>query len=158
MPLQNARTALELPSMKGLDPQVRQTLNDRMRTIAQRIDSATSAPVSSGSGTAVSQIILSVPGTLGVLSNAAPLVTLPATATPREVLALVKKAPQGANLTANIRVGGTQWLSFTIAPLQTSVDITSGLTQILLNSPITVDLVSVGTVFPGSDLSVIFRF
>jgi hypothetical protein len=74
------------------------------------------------------------------------------------VLALVGAAPTGAGLTANINVGGTLWMTRTIAAGNLSAQATSAqLTaagQIAGGASITLDITAVGTTIPGADLSV----
>ncbi len=59
-------------------------------------------------------LILSVPGTLSIRSDAAPLVSLPEAKTPTGVVALVKQAPAGADLTCELAVAGSEWARGTI--------------------------------------------
>ena len=161
---QNARTWLELPEgpMQTGDT-LRATLNDRFRTIAARLDAAavgntTPTPTSGGSTSlAGRELILSVPGTLGIQTDAAPRVSLGETATPAEVRALLKQPSQGASVIVKIRVGGKDWTSITL-PVGSSEVSVSASGSIAANALITVNLVQVGTVFPGADLTVLVRF
>src|ERR1035441_5394537 len=78
------------------------------------------------------------------------------------VTAYAKNAPTGANLTLNINVGGALWLSLTIPAGSNSASATSsqisGAAQIAAGASITLDLTAVGTISPGSDLSVFLYF
>jgi hypothetical protein len=101
---------------------------------------------------------LQIDGTLAIGSNQAPPLQLNASRTPTAVIALAGTAPTGAGITVNINVGGTLWMSLTIAAGTTSVQATTGqLTTagaITGSSPITLDITAVGTTVPGADLSV----
>ena len=101
---------------------------------------------------------LQVDGTLAIGSNQAPPLQLSANRTPSSVVALAGTAPTGAGITVNINVGGTLWMSLTIAAGNTSVQATSAqLTtagQIAGGSNITLDITAVGTTVPGANLSV----
>jgi len=100
---------------------------------------------------------LQVDGTLAIGSNQAPPLQLNANRTPSAVIGLVGTAPTGAGLTVNINVGGTLWMTLTIAAGDLSVQATSAqLTaggQIAGGASITLDITAVGTTVPGSDLS-----
>ena len=101
---------------------------------------------------------LQIDGTLAIGSNQAPPLQLNASRTPSAVLALVSTAPTGAGITVKINVGGTLWMSLTIAAGTTSVQATTAqLTtagSINGSSPITLDITAVGTTVPGANLSV----
>ena len=104
-------------------------------------------------------LILSVPGTLSIRSDAAPLVSLPEAKTPTGVVALVKQAPAGADLTCELAVAGSEWASVTIPDGETEARLGgSGLRQIGADQLIVLDITSVGTTFPGADLTVMIRF
>ena len=120
--------------------------------------SATASTTAAATSSPGRQLELSVPGTLGIGSNQAPLVELPTAVAPTSMLAVVKGAPSGAALTAQINAGGTSWQQITIADGRSSASISSGLGVLAANSLITLDLISVGTAFPGNDLSVLIRF
>ena len=101
---------------------------------------------------------LQVDGTLAIGSNQAPPLQLSANRTPSSVIALAGSAPTGAGVTVNINVGGTLWMSLTIAEGNTSVQATSAQIktagQIAGGSNITLDITAVGTTVPGANLSV----
>lgn len=104
-------------------------------------------------------LILAVPGTLSIRSDAAPLVSLPAAKTPAGVVALLKQAPAGADLTCELSVGGAQWASLTIPDGETEARVgSSGLGRIEADQLIVLDITAVGTTFPGADLTVMIRF
>jgi hypothetical protein len=110
-----------------------------------------------GSITGASGITLQVDGTLAIGSNQAPLVSLNSSSTPVAVVASVKTAPIGANLTININLGGALWLSLTMLDGLSTVSVTSSQVSwgsLAAGANITLDIAAVGTTVPGSDLSV----
>ena len=110
-------------------------------------------------GAQAQALILSVPGTLSIRSDAAPLVSLPEAKTPTGVVALVKQAPTGADLTCELSVAGSEWASVTIPDGETEARLgASGLRQIGADQLIVLDITAVGTTFPGADLTVMIRF
>jgi hypothetical protein len=159
-----ARTSLELPDV-GLSVEAHQALNERFRTIAARLDvsvagatSATAKASGGGGSSAGSELVLSVPGTLGIRTDAAPRVSLPNAATPAALVALLKRAPQGAGVTVQMQVAGANWATLTIPDGAVSATASSGLGGIAADALVTVNLTSVGTTFPGADLTVLIRF
>lgn len=159
-----ARTSLELPDV-GLSLEAHLALNERFRTIAARLDAAmagtsTATAKSSGGGGsgAGSELVLSVPGTLGIRTDAAPRVSFPGAVTPAALVLLLKRAPQGAAVTVKVQVAGADWATLTIPDGAASATTTSGLGAIAADALVTVNLTSVGTVFPGADLTVLVRF
>lgn len=116
---------------------------------------------SSGGGTVVATSGSPLPplvvyGTLGIGSNLAPLSFFSTDLTATAVIVNLKQAPVGANLTLNINVAGSLWLSLTVLVSTTTISATSAqvaaLTVIPAGSLVTLDLIAVGTTFPGSDL------
>jgi len=164
MPNQNAQTYLELPLSGNVDAAFQANLNDTLRQIALKLDSksggTSSSGKSSGGASTLSggELILSVPGTLAIKSNVAPLASLPADITPVEILALVKQAPQGGKIQFQLNSAGNNYNTGTIAANQVSGDQTSGFAVIPAGSLITLDITDVPQTFPGADLSVIVRF
>jgi hypothetical protein len=105
----------------------------------------------------VSQVVFFVPGTLGILSDAAPALTLPQDRRFSKVVALLKQAPQGAPVTAQLYVNGQKWgpqISLNGASATQSL---SNAGPIAADQVIRLDITSVGTTFPGADLTVILR-
>ena len=153
----NARgpTVPPIPAGSGGD-QLVATINDRLRRL-QAATSAVTLPGRATSAAAPAELVLAVPGVLGVTSSAAPLVSLAAVAQPRKILALVKTAPAGAALTVQVLAGGSQVGLVTIAAGSTSASMTGG-TVIPPDTVITLAITSVGTTFPGADLTVMLRF
>jgi hypothetical protein len=111
--------------------------------------------VSAGSQSAVS---LSVAGTLGIGSNLAPLALLAGDSTATGVRMDLKQAPTGAALTVRLLTGETDWMELVIPAGSTSVVaddvVVAAAASIPAASNIRVDIVGVGTTFPGSDLTV----
>jgi hypothetical protein len=141
------------------------TINDRLRRLQSLIAQAPSAVVptrtqpvaTSSGGAAPSELVLAVPGVLGIIASAAPLVSLPEDATPTEIVALVKTAPVGAALTLQVLAGSSQVAIVVIAAGAVSASVPGGAT-IPAESVITLAITTVGTTFPGSDLTVMVRF
>jgi len=105
------------------------------------------------------QLILSVPGTLGIGSSLAPLISLDEARTASGLVALVKRAPTGASLRIQVMLAGVLWAAIPIANGAVSATLTgAGLGALPANTLITLDVVGVGTTFPGGDLSVLIRF
>ena len=118
----------------------------------------------SGGGTVVAATgnpaaALDVPGTLGIGTNLAPLSFFSSDLTASAVIVNLKQAPTGANMTLNINVAGSLWLSLTVLTGTTTISATSAqvaaLTVIPAGALVTLDLTAVGTTFPGSDLAAI---
>jgi hypothetical protein len=118
----------------------------------------------SGGGGSTGQLILSVPGTLGIRSSAAPLVVLFAGATATVFAAVVKTAPVGADLVCVVNVDGTAVATLTISDGTTSTALTVSTAIAAGNGTgvdpglVTLDITAVGSTFPGADLSVLVGF
>jgi hypothetical protein len=111
-------------------------------------------------GEKVAGFTLPVSGVLGIQSDAAPAFYLNNDFTAGAVKAYIKSAPVGADLTFSIYVGTsiTPWITLTIAAGSTSVVATSdqvdALTTISANTNVRLAITSVGTTYPGTDLTV----
>jgi hypothetical protein len=111
-------------------------------------------------GEKVAGFSLPVSGVLGIQSDAAPAFYLNNDFTAGAVKAYVKSAPVGADLTFSIYVGSsnTPWITLSIAAGTTSVVATSdqidALAPISANTNVRLAITSVGTTYPGSDLTV----
>ena len=83
---------LELPADTPIDRDVLRMLNERLRRIAglSSGSAAASSPAATSTGGG-SVLLLSVPGTLSIRSNAAPLVSLPGSQRFTEFTALLKR-------------------------------------------------------------------
>ena len=105
------------------------------------------------------QIMFSVPGTLAIGSNQAPITTVSSNTQATAITATVKQAPVGANLVITLfQPGGGMAIVLTIPAGQTTVSASpnqlfyQGL--INANTNIQLDISAVGTTSPGSDLTV----
>jgi hypothetical protein len=117
-----------------------------------------------GAGSGAQQLVLSVPGTLGIRSSAAPLVALFAGGTASEVVAVVKTAPAGADLTVVVNVDAVAIATVTVKDGETAASsgamagaIAAGDGTGTAPGLVTVDITGVGSTFPGADLSVLIQ-
>jgi hypothetical protein len=105
------------------------------------------------------QLELTVPGVLGIGSSLAPLVSLDETRAASELVALVKGAPVGGQVQANVNVAGVKWAQIAIANGAVTATVSAGgLAAIAQDALVTLDLIGVGLQYPGSDLTVLIRF
>src|SRR5579875_1530743 len=115
----------------SVSQQFLQKLNDRLRRISTIVSSISQTNVSNtvqvgGTNSASGELILTVPGTLAVESDAAPAVTLGSNTTFSSAIALVKQAPQGAAITLQLYAGGAAWgppLSIAAGATSTTVNV-----------------------------------
>lgn len=155
----SARTNLTIPYNPDVDKDYQRVLNEKLRTIESELQLQTTATSSGGATTSTGgTIVLSVPGTVAIMSNAAPLVSLPSSITPTEILLLVKQGSIGASLTVRVAVNGTSYATVTAAAGKISASLKSSFGAIAANQLITLDIINVGTTFPGSNVSVLIRF
>src|SRR5580700_5402462 len=150
MPSTNASTDLSLPAGITTVAQLLPPLNDRMRQIEQMTGSTGKAASTGGSTSSTGsagQVVLSVPGTLGMQSNAAPLLTFANAVTPSGLVGLLKQTAIGAAVSAQIMVAGVSYATVTIPAGQTQVSI-PGSGAIAAGELVTLNVVSVGTTFP----------
>jgi hypothetical protein len=96
-----------------------------------------------------------IPYTLAIGSDLGPRIFIPTTTTPTNVRADVKLIPIGSNIIINLYQTNTLWMSLVI-PNGNSFVVPSlvGVSDILINQYWRVDIISVGTTFPGSDLNI----
>ena len=99
-------------------------------------------------------LLLSVAGILSIRSSAAPLAMLGTSRTASSVKAILKQAPLGADLDVRVLVGGAAWARVLVAAGNTRGEASGSLSQIAAGAEITVDLIAVGTTFPGADLTI----
>src|SRR5579885_2070728 len=106
----------------------------------------------------VSGFTLPVSGALGIQSDAAPAFYLNSDFTAGSVKAYVKSAPVGADLVFTIYAGVNAWMTLTISNGSTSVVATTAQVDaaatIPANTNVRLAIASVGTSYPGADLSV----
>jgi hypothetical protein len=111
-------------------------------------------------GEAQARSVLPVAGVLGIQSDAAPAFYLNSDLTPGAIKAYVKSAPVGAALTFSPYVGTSSapWTTLSIESGATSVVATSdqieALAPIPSNMNVRLAITSVGTTYPGTDLTV----
>lgn len=134
-----------------------------MRTADARYQKASSststssgpiAPTTPTATSSINQLILSIPGTLAVQSNAAALVTLPVAFTAKTAVMIGKQAPSGGTLTFQVSANGK--LLGTVSAADGSTSSTTSVTwTIPKGQVVTVDVTSVGgqgsSGFPGAD-------
>jgi len=107
-----------------------------------------------------SGFMLPVAGVLGIQSDAAPAFYLNGDMTPGAIKAYVKSAPVGADLTFSLYIGtsSTPYITLTIANGSKSVvatsDVMDDLAPIPANTNVRLAITSVGTTYPGTDLTV----
>jgi hypothetical protein len=135
-------------------------LNDRMRRIgtalANVVTSSTSS-ASSGGSAGITQVTLTVPGTLGVESDAAPSLTLPVAFAPSQAVLLLKTAPIGASVIVQLFASGVVWgPALTASGLSVSASV-AGYPAIAKDALLRLDITSCGTTFPGADLTLELR-
>jgi hypothetical protein len=103
------------------------------------------------------QVVLSIPGTLAIESNAAALVAFKEGRRVSEVELLLKQAPVGSTLEVRVLVDGATMATVTLTAGQTGVKSAASF-AIAAGTPVRIDILNVGTTFPGADLSVILRY
>ncbi|MDA1312496.1 MAG: hypothetical protein O2968_04085 [Acidobacteria bacterium] len=105
------------------------------------------------------QFNFQVEGGLAVLANAVPTVSVQEPLSIRDVYAVVKQAPVGASIDLQINQDGSPLTTLTVAAGQTNSNVVNGAELPVLQSlaNLTLDIVAVGTTFPGSDLTVTIR-
>jgi len=110
--------------------------------------------------TVTQTVLLAAPGVLAIQSDAAPLVTLAAESAANSVEALVKRAPVGADLKLRVIIDDAEWASITVADGETTGEVAepAELDPIPADKALVLEIVQVGTTFPGADLSLLIRF
>ena len=110
------------------------------------------------------QIDLTVDGVVAVESDAVPAATLPYSSSVRNIFATVEQAPVGSALTCVVKVAGSPMATLTIPAEQIVSNTLSMTTQpnvdgmvIAEGQPVTVDITSVGSTFPGKRLTATVR-
>ena len=98
MPRTNPKYALEIATQPNVDAAYQREVNDKMRVIANALDSGSSSTSTSSGSISGSQLILAAPGVLAIQSSVAPLVSLAGDVTPTEIVAYLKQASVGADL------------------------------------------------------------
>lgn len=113
--------------------------------------------ITQGGGAGASQVVLSVPGTLSIRSNAAPLVQLSTARNVASIRALLKQAPVGGTtgLSLVLKAGAAELAQLSIPADQAVANLTTTGKAIPAGASVVLDITAVGTTFPGADLSVI---
>jgi hypothetical protein len=122
------------------------------------IDAPLIADLQGGGRPSGRSLILSIPGTLAIHSDAAPIAFFTSAAKLTAVTGAVKQAPIGGALVISLRTPTRHLITLTIPAGSTSVSASA--TEITMAPAIgagvyiMIDLIGVGTVFPGSGLTV----
>lgn len=105
------------------------------------------------------QFHFQVEGILGILDDAAPGVSVQQSFSIRDVYAEVKVAPAGAALQVRVRQEAAVIAECTIADGQTKSNIVNGaeLPVLIAGATLALDIVAVGTTYPGRDLTLTIR-
>lgn len=135
--------------------QFRAILNERLRSLADGIDRAAGAQSDRGAAVAAG-LILTVPATLSIRSQAAPLAQTEAAQPVRKIEALLKQAPTGGDLKLAVNAPGL--LTTLTIPAGSTAAAVNGSWTIPANTVVSIDITAVGLTFPGADLTVTMRF
>ena len=123
-----------------------------------QIHSAVAEAATAPTGGSRSDLNLSVDGTLAIGSSMAPIQALAEDATAAAVVCAVELPPIGADITIGITVDGAVWMTLVIPNGQNKVVATAGeiaaAGSLGAGSVVGIQLSTVGTTFPGSDLTV----
>ena len=110
------------------------------------------------------QIDLTADGVISVESDAVPAATLPYSSSVRNIFATLEQAPVGSAVTCVVNVAGTPMATLTIPAGQIVSNTVSMATQPSVDGivigegqPVTLDITSVGSTFPGKRLTATVR-
>ena len=105
------------------------------------------------------QLEFQLEGVLGVLNDAVPALIVDTDLSIRDALAVVKIAPVGADLALEVRQDGALITTMAIPDGQTTAAAVNGvdLPALREGSRLTLNILGVGSQYPGSDLSVAIR-
>ena len=105
------------------------------------------------------QFNFQVEGLLAVLNDVVPVVSVQEGLSIRDVYASVKGAPLGADVQLRVNQDGAEIITLTITAGQTFSTVADGAELAVLQSlsNLTLDIVTVGTAYPGRDLTVTIR-
>ncbi|MEZ5365165.1 MAG: phage tail protein [Bryobacterales bacterium] len=105
------------------------------------------------------QLTFQIEGVFGVLDNATPVLSVQENLSIRDVYAVVKSAPLGADIDLAIRQDGELVATINIPAGATQSSPLSGvnLPYLAESATLTLDITAVGTTFPGADLTVTIR-
>jgi hypothetical protein len=105
------------------------------------------------------QLTFQIDSFLAVENGAAPDLYVEATHAVRDVFAIVRQAPLGAAVQLRLKQDGADYCMLTVNPGAKMSGVISGasLPPLQAGSVMSLDVISVGTEAPGSDLNVIIR-
>ena len=105
------------------------------------------------------QFSFQIEGLLAVLDDAVPAVSVQENLSIRDAYAVVKGAPLGADLQVRVNQDGMEITTLTVTAGQTFGTVVSGAELPVLQSlsNLTLDILAVGTNYPGRDLTVTIR-
>lgn len=105
------------------------------------------------------QLNLQVEGHLAIETSAVPVVAVNAARSAGDVRAVVAEAPAGSPIELRLTRNGVEWCTLTIAEGQTMSATVNGAGLNVLNAEdlLGLDVLGVGTAFPGKDLTVTVR-
>jgi hypothetical protein len=105
------------------------------------------------------QFNFQIEGVLGILDDAAPPLSVQQSFSIRDVYAAAKGAPTGAALQVRVRQGAQEIATVSIADGQTASPAVNGaeLPVLTAGSTLSLDILAVGTTYPGRDLTVTIR-
>lgn len=106
------------------------------------------------SGGPLTQVSLSMPGTIALTASAAPLVSLAGDAQAAGLVAMLKAAPIGGPVTVEVLAGATVLGTVTIAEGSTSATAAATMATAPANTPVTLAITAVPVTYPGGDLTV----
>jgi hypothetical protein len=106
------------------------------------------------------QLSFQIGGFLAIQTGAAPDVILDANKAVRDIYAVVKQAPSGAEIAINLNLNGTFYCALAIPDGSTTMTVAldgASLPPLLAQDLLSIDITGVGLTTPGSDLTVIIR-
>jgi hypothetical protein len=105
------------------------------------------------------QLTFQIEGVFGMLENATPILSVQENMSIRDVYAIVKTPPDGSDIELAIRQDGSLVTTLTIPDGLTQSSSISGvsLPHLASGALLTLDIVAVGSLYPGSDLTVTIR-
>jgi hypothetical protein len=105
------------------------------------------------------QFTIQIEGVFGVLDDAAPVLSVQENVSIRDVFAIVKKAPLGSDIELLIRQDGAPVAAVSITDGATVSAPINGaaLPYLVSGGALTLDILAVGSLYPGSDLTVTIR-
>ncbi len=105
------------------------------------------------------QFSFQISGYLAIQTNAAPVVIVDADRSVRDIYGIVGTAPAGAAISLQINRNGASYASVEFAPGSTVSDIVGGFGMPALRAGdlLSLNISGVGTIVPGSDLTLIMR-